>query len=80
MRDPKPYMVSIADYAGTFRSVCVATFADALQARETLLRRYSDPERARGHGLVVTIENTDYSDMDGERAIDGLTDDEREAL
>ncbi len=67
----RPYLVTTVDRAGSCEAT-YALFACAVRYVARMRERYP-----RAH---ITIVNTDRMDRDGERLIDGLTDEERDEV
>lgn len=68
-----PYVVIVGDCAGERERHPRRTFPEALRLVRTL-------ERVCGKQYAYFVVNTDRMDRDGDRIIDGLTDEERDEL
>jgi hypothetical protein len=69
----KPYHIAMADICGVFNERDFETFEQALEV-------YKRWEFGKASGQVVMMSNTDKAEADGDRWIDGLTEEEREQL
>lgn len=68
----RPYLVVTVDLAGNSYETAFALFGCA--------RRYAERVRAQHPKEHVYVLRADRMDMDGDRAIDGLTEEERDQL
>lgn len=67
------YLVTVADCAGVREQHYRKTFPEVLRLLGVL-------RRVCGTKYAYAVQNTDRCDVDGQRVIDGLTDEERDQL